>query len=131
MQFLLLTLGGGAARLAGKPKKKGKSKSPELDVAQAAARRTSSGMEFDVRVRNIGGHPLRGLKLFIEVLDAGKRVLTRQAMEIEDEELPAEEQYYFAAQMHPHAGAVYFRIYFEDVDENEVLAAKLGPFAIE
>jgi hypothetical protein len=112
-------------------RKKSKSKVPEIDVAEAAASRYPDRIELDVKVRNVGERPLRGLKLFIEITDPDRKVLTRQTMEIEDDELPVQDEYHFAGQIQPHARAVGFRIYFEDAGENEILATKSGPFAIE
>lgn len=112
-------------------RKKSKSKSPELSVAEAAARRFSDRIEVDVRVQNVAERPLRGLKLFFELTDVDGKVLSRQTMEIEEDELAADDEYHFAGQIQPHARAVSFRIYFEDAGENEILATKNGPFVID
>ena len=112
-------------------RKKSKAKAPELDETEAKALQHCDRIDVYVRERNVAERPLRGLKLFIEITDPDKRVLTRQTMEIEEDELAAQDEYYFAGQIQPHARAVGFRIYFEDAGENEILATKSGPFAIE
>jgi hypothetical protein len=130
-QFLLTACSPFLCRSLFAARKKSKSKTPELDVKEAAALRHSDRIELDVRVQNVSERPLRGLKLFFEITDADNRVLSRQTMEVEDDELPVDGEHHFAGQIQPHARAVSFRIYFEDTGENEILATKTGPFAIE
>jgi hypothetical protein len=112
-------------------KSKQQLKNPEIQVTEAAVRREEGRITIDVRLKNTGEKPARDLRIFYEVLDPDRRVLTRQTGGIEQKDLDPEAEAEVQAQMHFHARAVSIRLEFEDGAGRNLKATNTGPFVIE
>jgi hypothetical protein len=112
-------------------KNKEQLRDPEIQVLEASVRREEGRLMIDARLKNTGEKPARDLRIFYEVLDPDRRVLTRQRGGIEQKDLDAEDEAEVHAQMHYHARAVSVRLEFEDGAGRNLKAINTGPFVIE
>ena len=112
-------------------KSKQQLKDPEIQVIEIAVRRDEGRITIDATLKNTGDKPARDLRIFYEILDSDRRVLTRQMGGIEQKDLDPEDETEVQAQMHFHARAVSVRLEFEDGSGRNLKATNTGPFVIE
>jgi hypothetical protein len=129
-RFVLLSLASVPLCFAQK-KKPAQDKGPEVELLEASAHVEDSRLNMDGRLRNVGERPIRKLRIYSEILDSDKKVLTRQQGDLGMEEFEPGEESRFEAQMAYHARAIWFRLEFEDAGGRELRAEKTGPFQIE
>lgn len=120
-----------ASLLSAGEKKRKQSQPPELEVAEAAARRVRDRIEFDGIVRNISETPLVGLVLKFEFLSSGIKVMTVRKGPLPEKMLDAGDECAFAFQMTDEPRAVQFRIGAFDEKKNVLRVVKPGPYPIE
>jgi hypothetical protein len=112
-------------------KNKQQLRDPEIQVLEATVRRDEGRITIDARLKNTGEKPARDLRIFYEVLDSDRQVLTRQRGGIEQKDLDPEDEVEVQAQMHFHARAVSVRVEFEDGAGRNLKGTNTGPFVIE
>ena len=98
---------------------------------EAAVKHEDGRITIDARLKNTGEKPARDLRIFYEVLDSDRQVLTRQRGGIDQKDLDPDDEAEVQAQMHFHARAVSVRLEFEDGAGRNLKATNTGPFTIE
>ena len=132
MRWLGLLLCAGLAASAGQSGKQAK-RAPQFDVqvVEISTHRDSKHILMDGRLRNSAGKPLRGLVVFIEFLESGKKMISRmQTVVVEGEMAPGEEGE-FHVQSPDQVRAVYYLLEVEDTQGRYLRLDKPGPYVIE
>ena len=108
-----------------------KPKPPDLEVLAAAAHRGEKTISLEGHVRNSGDKPLRGLTLIFHFMAPGKKVVTTQKAQIDEELLEPGQQAAFHVELNGPPRSVEFAIDAADGSGRELRVAKSGPFPIE
>ena len=110
---------------------KDKDKPPDLEIIELKFRRDDKVISVDGRVRNVSAKPMKGILLFIELLESDQKMISRLTAEVTKDLVAPGEDASFEAQTKDLARAVGARVDAEDVDGRYFKIDKPGPYQIE
>jgi len=108
-----------------------KRKPPDVEVTDAAGRRSEGSVTIEGHVRNTGEKPIKGMVLLFDFMASGRAVITTQKIALDDEILEPGKESAFRVQTTDPVRAVEFQLNAVDESGRDLRVAKAGPFPIE